>query len=78
MTFIQKLVTNLLPAKWSAAMRADSEKWLLTCPQCGAVHSVWDIGGIRYKATSKGKRVGVKCPACGQRSMMKMERKADE
>jgi hypothetical protein len=77
MTFIQKIVTNWLPAKWGDALRADSEKWLLTCPKCGFVQSVWDIGGVRYKGYSKGKRVGVRCLSCKQWSMMPMERKPD-
>lgn len=78
MTFIQKFVTTVLPAKWSAAMRAESESWLLACPKCGFVQSVWDIGGVRYKGVSKGKRVSVRCLSCKQWSMMPMERKLDQ
>jgi DNA-directed RNA polymerase subunit RPC12/RpoP len=77
MTFIQKMVTALLPAKWAEAIEADSRRWLLRCPNCDTVQSVWDIGGVRYKAVSKGKRVGVRCSSCGQRHMMKMD-KVDE
>lgn len=75
MTFIQKLVTTLLPASWSRAIRHESQRWLLRCPSCNTVRSVWEIGGIRFKATSTGKRVRVWCPHCEQARMMPLEYK---
>jgi RNase P subunit RPR2 len=75
MTFIQKLIISILPEQWSADIRAETKSWVLTCPNCGAVQSVWDLGGVRFKAASVGKSVLTKCAQCGQRHMMPMERK---
>jgi uncharacterized Zn finger protein len=76
MTFIQNLVTSLLPKEWSAAIQAESESWLLACSVCGSVRSVWEVGGVRFKAASVGKRVMVRCAQCGQLRLMSMQRKA--
>ena len=72
MSLIQNLIRSLLPAKLAADMEADSKRWVLTCPNCGHVQSVWDIGGVRYKAFSKGKWTGIRCLNCKQWHMMPM------
>ncbi len=71
MTFIQKLILSLFP-KRAADIEADSRNWVLTCPKCRHVQSVWDIGGVRYKAFSKGKWTGIRCLNCKQWHMMPM------
>ncbi len=71
MTFIQKLILSLFP-KRAADIEADSRRWVLTCPNCGHIQSVWDIGGVRYKAFSKGKWTGIRCLNCKQWRMMPM------
>ena len=76
MTFIQKFISSVLPKSWAADIQAESERWLLTCPNCGTVRSIWDIGGVRYKAYSKGKKVLVRCTQCKERHMMPLEKKA--
>lgn len=70
MTFIQKLVMNFLPKSWSQAIRHESENWVLRCPNCDFERSVWELGGVRYKAASVGKRLMARCPNCSQVSMM--------
>ena len=75
MTIIQRLVM-LLPKSWSDDIRAESEKWVLTCPKCGTVRSVWEIGGVRYKAYSRGKITGIFCMTCRAFRMMPMTKKA--
>ncbi|NUM43241.1 MAG: hypothetical protein HUU38_00930 [Anaerolineales bacterium] len=72
MSLIQNLIRSLLPAKLAADMEADSKRWVLTCPNCNHVQSVWEIGGVRYKAFSKGKRTGIRCLNCKQWHMMPM------
>jgi hypothetical protein len=74
-SLIQRLVLRL-PKRWSDAIQADSERWLLTCPVCGTVRSVWDIGGVRYKAYSRGKVTGVWCTTCKAFRLMPMTWKA--
>lgn len=62
----QKFLLRILPKSWAQDMEADSRKWMLKCNTCGHERSVWDAGGIRWKAISKGKVVGVICPQCRQ------------
>jgi hypothetical protein len=64
MTFLQKLLTRLLPTDLSAAMKAESQSWILRCATCGMARSLWDAGGVRYKGTSHAKRTIVWCPQC--------------
>jgi hypothetical protein len=66
MNFVQKLFTSILPRKWAESMEAESRIWMIQCP-CGHEVSVWDAGGIRYKATGNPKQLR-RCPECGQRT----------
>lgn len=65
MSRIQRLIMKLVPARWAQEMEADSRRWMLTCQTCGLERSIWDIGGVRWKATGKT-RVTVHCPHCGR------------
>jgi DNA-directed RNA polymerase subunit RPC12/RpoP len=75
-SFIQRLALRLMP-KRAEAIERESREWIVTCPHCGHKRSYWDIGGIRFKAKSKGKRIGARCPACGRRGMHRVERRPD-
>ena len=70
----QRIVLGLMPHR-AAEIERESREWLVICPHCGDSRSLWDLGGVRYKAASKGKRMGIRCPACGKRSMAKVERR---
>ena len=72
MSLIQKFFTAIFPTKWAQAMEADSRTWMVRCP-CGFARSVWELGGIRWKARSK-QRWFVKCPKCTRRSWHKVAR----
>lgn len=63
MTFVQKLSRALLPKSWGDSIEAESRRWTLQCP-CGHEISVWDAGGIRWKAVGKPYRYWP-CPECG-------------
>jgi len=65
MTKFQKLITAIFPGQMAAAMKAESKAWKIRCCTCGTEKSVWDVGGIRYKAASKKKFTLVRCPKCG-------------
>ena len=65
MTAIQKFFTAVLPTRWAEHMKRDSQAWHIYCTGCGYSRSVWDCGGIRWKAKSYGKRTLVRCPNCG-------------
>ena len=72
-SFIQRLVTRLMPRR-AAEIERETREWDVVCPKCGDTRSVWDIGGIRYKAASKGKRIASTCPSCGERGMFEVVR----
>lgn len=47
-----------------AEMMEQSLLWMVACP-CGAEFSVWDLGGVRYRARGT-KRVLRRCLECGR------------
>lgn len=65
-TTVQHLAKKLLPEKTAAAMEAESRQWRVVCA-CGHDRSIWDLGGIRYKAAGNPRKL-MKCPACGKRT----------
>ena len=60
----QRLFTGFVDAETAAAMEAHSRAWLVACPHCRHVRSIWDLGGVRYKAAGKP-RTYLRCPPCG-------------
>ena len=64
MSFIQKLLISVLPEASAKSMEAESREWMHTCP-CGHARSAWDLGGIRWGAAGKPRRL-LKCPSCGK------------
>lgn len=66
MSGVQRFFKWVMPRKWFAAAESESRKWMIRCP-CGAERSVWDAGGIRWKAAGKTRMLG-RCLACGQRT----------
>jgi hypothetical protein len=65
MSLIQRFFMAIFPKSWSDDMRAESERWIIRCLTCGKSRSVWEVGGIRWKAASVGKRTRIKCAQCG-------------
>jgi hypothetical protein len=65
-SLVQRLFTSIVPRSWAASMEADSRRWMMTC-NCGLARSIWDLGGIRWKARGQSRNYG-RCPACGKRS----------
>ena len=66
MSFIQRVFSSILPKRWAESMEASSRSWIVRC-SCGFAQSIWDMGGIRWKAAGQPKTY-LKCPQCGQRS----------
>jgi hypothetical protein len=65
MSGVQRFFMAVLPRRWAAGMEAESRTWIMRCGGCGAAASVWERGGIRWKA-SGSPRVRGKCTACGR------------
>ena len=76
MSSIQRFFTSLLPKKWAADMEAESRTWVVRCPSCGFERSIWDLGGIRWKAAGNPRRY-LSCPQCGKAGWHTVERRKD-
>jgi phage FluMu protein Com len=62
---MRAIILSLMPKAMKQRAEAESRQWKATCPRCGGVNSIWDLGGIRYLAAgSPAKRL--KCPQCGK------------
>ena len=61
---LQELLATLLPDAWAASMEDESRAWRMRCP-CGEETSIWEMGGVRWKAAGQPRRLG-KCGACGR------------
>lgn len=66
MSWIQRFFKAIFPRSWGESMEADSRAWKIRC-RCGHERSVWDIGGIRWKAVGNPWWL-MRCPQCGKRS----------
>ena len=52
-SWIQKILIALLPAKWTLSMEAESREWIARCKHCEHENSIWDLGGVRWKARGR-------------------------
>jgi hypothetical protein len=75
MTTIQRFLTKILPRSKAEAMKAESLSWMVKCT-CGYEQSVWELGGIRWKAKGNPKQLRL-CSKCGQRTWHTFFRKTD-
>jgi hypothetical protein len=75
MSFMQRFLTRVFPTAWAEEMRAESLSWMVQCT-CGFERSVWELGGIRWKAAGNP-RWQRQCPHCGQRTWHTVYRKSD-
>lgn len=76
MSRTQLFFTRFAGAETAAAMEAHSRAWLVQCPDCGHERSIWEMGGIRYKAAGNP-RMLMRCPKCGKRGWHRVVRAAD-
>ena len=67
MSFIQRLITSIVPRSWAAGMEAESRAWMARCATCGEERSVWELGGIRWKAAGTPRR-RLWCLRCARRT----------
>jgi len=65
MNRIQKFITGIVPRAWAESMEADSRQWMITCSACGAQRSIWEAGGIRWKAVGNSTTI-TRCFQCGK------------
>ena len=72
----QSFFAHMLGPEAAAAMEAESRAWLVVCPHCGFERSVWETGGVRYKASGTS-RVAMPCPRCGTTGWQRIEKGPD-
>ena len=65
MSLSQKLLRAILPQRLAEEMEAESRAWMLHCNACGLERSVWDAGGVRWKAAGRPSR-WMHCPQCAR------------
>jgi hypothetical protein len=65
--FIRRFLQAILPAGLSEDMERESRDWHIQCSNCKFEKSVWDYGGIRWKAAGNP-RVYRFCANCNQKN----------
>jgi len=71
MSFFQRIVLSLMPASWAKSAEAESRTWVFECRKCGHEQSIWDAGGIRWKASGTSWSLR-RCTGCGKTSWQKV------
>ncbi len=66
MNKLQAFFVKMMPAAWAREMEAESRQWMVRCT-CGFERSVWELGGIRWKAHGD-RRQYRPCPQCGEKT----------
>lgn len=66
----QRIVKFLTSQKKFDEMMKESKQWKFTC-LCGQTSSIWNIGGIRYKAVGDSTKA-IRCPYCKKFGMQKI------
>lgn len=64
----QKVVKFFVSKSKFEAMAKESMQWVFKCDACKSKTSIWDLGGIRYKASGSPK-MELKCINCGKSAM---------
>ena len=62
MSALQRVILSVVPKRWADALERESRAWTMQCP-CGHETSIWEAGGIRYKAAGR-KHIYGRCPKC--------------
>ncbi len=66
-----------LKSRWArvrASMEADSRLWMVRCRTCGHERSIWELGGIKWKAKGTSWTIG-RCPSCRKLRIHKVDRR---
>jgi len=69
----QKIAKFFSSAKTFEKMKQDSSQWGFTCSTCNERTSIWEIGGIRYKAKGNP-RTRIRCPKCETISIQRINK----
>jgi len=70
----QKFFKTILSQKKANEMETESRSWMLQCPECKFERSIWELGGIRWKAAGNPHKYR-RCPNCGTKTWLVVYRK---
>ncbi|MBI4750725.1 MAG: hypothetical protein HY774_19740 [Acidobacteria bacterium] len=65
---VRNIILSIVPKSWAISMEAESRAWMMKCETCSYEMSVWEAGGLRWKAKGNPRRM-VHCQKCGQMRM---------
>ncbi len=68
MPWLQHIIKHYFPKKLAQSIEKESQQWKVKCV-CGQEKSIWEIGGVRWKAKGNTKRLTF-CSQCNKRQMM--------
>lgn len=74
MSRIQRFLVSVLPRKWATGLEAESRAWLARCEVCRHERSIWELGGIRWKAAGNPRR-WLACPRCARTTWHMIQRR---
>ena len=69
-------ILNRASPERAAEMEAESRTWMVRCRECGNERSIWDMGGLRYKARGRPWRL-VRCTKCDRLRWARVYRRHD-
>lgn len=75
MSRTQQFILKVFPARWAKSIEAESRSWMVRCLNCESARSVWDMGGLRWKARGKPKNY-ILCGGCNQLGWHTISREA--
>ena len=67
---LRRLIGMLAPGLLGR-IELESRQWMMQCSECRHEISVWDYGGMRYRARGTVYRLG-RCPGCGKIGMLRV------
>lgn len=67
MSLLRSTILSIVPESWAARMEAESRQWIMRCTTCDTEVSIWDAGGLRWKASGNPLRRSF-CQSCGRKT----------
>jgi hypothetical protein len=65
MNFRQRVLQAIFGQRLAEDMETESRSWIVRCNVCELERSVWEVGGVRWKAMGRKARL-IHCPQCGR------------
>ena len=66
-------LARILPERVMEQLEQESRSWYFRC-SCGHEFDIWSMGGIRYKASGKPRRL-VTCPKCDRTDLLRLHKR---